>query len=943
MRPRSLAVAACSAFLLLVISLLVLTTPAPTIAAPGGVPSGGLAKGHAKDVVLVGFEPGTSKVKKGVAAGSVGATDVEPLSPLAPDTVVMKLPPGQTVEKAIEKLQKQSGVRYAEPDYYVTTAETSNDTYYADGSLWGMHGDALSPYASPFGSGADEAWAAGAVGSKAVYVGIVDEGVQIDHPDLVDNIWTNPFEIAGNGIDDDGNGYVDDIHGWDFNSGDATVYDGTGDDHGTHVAGTIGARGGNGIGVAGVDWKVTLIPVKFLGPSGGSISSAIAAIDYVSDLKTRHGLNIVATNNSWGYLHTAAMGTPSQALADAIDRGGDRGILFIAAAGNDGKLTKTSDSTPSFLPAGYSCSTRADGSARGWDCIISVANIDSGGGLATTSNYGSASVDLGAPGSSIRSTYPGGYADMSGTSMATPHVTGALALCASLDPGLGAGVLRSRLLGSGTQTASLLGKTATGDRLDIGALVRECGVSVPNIVDKLEATALTDVTAAGLVAGGRSEAYHGTIVAGRVINSTPTAGAMVPPGSTVSYVVSLGIEQVTVPNIVGLTETAADSALTGVGLAPGAKTSAYSTTVAKDLIISQAPAAAATVARGSTVNYVVSLGIEQVTVPNIVGLTETAADSALTGVGLAPGAKTSAYSTTVAKDLIISQAPAAAATVAKGSTVSYVVSLGIEQVTVPNIVGLTETAADSALTGVGLAPGAKTTAWSTTVAKDYIISQAPAAAATVAQGFDRQLRGEPGHRAGHGAQHRGPHRDRRRLGPHGRGAWPPGCQDDRLEHHGRQGRGHQPGSRRDHGRGPQLDRRLHREPGPLVHRARARRPDRGPGRQPPERRQPPGCQDDRLEHHGRQGLIISQAPAATATVAGFDRQLRGEPGHRAGHGAQHRGPHRDRRRLGPHGRGPGPRCQDQRLQHHGRPRPGLRSATHCGPAGSARLGGQLLG
>ncbi len=362
-----------------------------------------------------------------------------------------------------------------------------------------MQGDACRTYANPFGSGADEAWAAGAVGSKAVYVGIVDEGVQIDHPDLVDNIWTNPFEIAGNGIDDDGNGYVDDIHGWDFYSSDAYCLRRI---RATTMAPTWQAPSAPGEATASA-WPVS----TGRSPSSRSSSSGPAAeasalpsprLDYVSDLKTRHGLNIVATNNSWGYLHTAAMGTPSQALADAIDRGGDRGILFIAAAGNDGKLTKTSDSTPSFLPAGYSCTTRADGSARGWDCIISVANIDSGGGLATTSNYGSTSVDLGAPGSSIRSTYPGGYADMSGTSMATPHVTGALALCASLDPGLGAGVLRSRLLGSGTQTASLLGKTVTGDRLDIGALVRECGVSVPDILGKTPGNAATALSGAGL-------------------------------------------------------------------------------------------------------------------------------------------------------------------------------------------------------------------------------------------------------------------------------------------------------------------------------------------------------------------------------------------------------------------------------------------------------------
>ena len=545
-RSRSVTVLASLTLLLAVVTVLSVAMPAPTIAAQAEDPGKGLAKGHAKGVVIVGYEPGTSKIKRGQAALSVEATDVTGISPLAPDTVVMKLPPGQTVEMAIEKLEKQSGVKYAEPDYYVQPAETSNDTYYVDGSLWGMQGDTSTP-ANQYGSGAAEAWAAGAIGSKSVFVGLIDEGVQIDHPDLADNIWTNPFEMAANGIDDDGNGYVDDVHGWDFDSNDATVYDGPGDDHGTHVAGTIGARGGNGFGVAGINWKVTLIPVKFLGPSGGTISAAIAAIDYVTDLKDRHDLNIVATNNSWGYLHTAAMGEPSQALLAAIDRGGDRGILFVAAAGNDGRSTKTSESTPSFLPAGYSCITRADDSARGWDCIISVANIDAGGDLASTSNYGSTSVDLGAPGSSIRSTYPSGtYADMSGTSMATPHVAGAVALCASLDSSLSAATVRSHVLATGAPTASLSGRTVTGDRLDVGALVQRCGVSVPLIDGLGSSEATTALTGADLV-GAPTSAYSADFPIGEVFGQSPAAGTTVANGSTVSYSVSLGVETVSVP------------------------------------------------------------------------------------------------------------------------------------------------------------------------------------------------------------------------------------------------------------------------------------------------------------------------------------------------------------------------------------------------------------
>ncbi len=159
------------------------------------------------------------------------------------------------------------------------------------------------PQSSPanqYGSQAGEAWAADHTGTKEAYVGVIDEGIQYTHPELDANVWTNPFDPA-NGVDDDGNGYVDDKNGWDFYSNNNTIYDGgtkgRQDKHGTYVTGTIGAEGGNGIGVVGVNWNVTYISGKFLGPFGGYTSEAIKAVNYFTDLKTRHGLNVVATSN----------------------------------------------------------------------------------------------------------------------------------------------------------------------------------------------------------------------------------------------------------------------------------------------------------------------------------------------------------------------------------------------------------------------------------------------------------------------------------------------------------------------------------------------------------------------------------------------------------------------------------------------------------------------
>lgn len=355
---------------------------------------------------------------------------------------------------AIKAIQDLPEVEYAEPNYIYRHNATSDDTYYTDGSLWGMYGDATSP-ANQYGSQAGEAWAAGKTGSDQVYIGIIDEGYMYSHDDLAANAGVNPGEIANNGVDDDGNGYVDDVYGWDFDGNDNSVFDGVDDDHGTHVAGTIGAVGGNNLGVAGVVWNVKMLGGKFLGRRGGSLADAIKAVDYFTDLKQRHGINLVATSNSWGG------GGFSQGLKDAIERANQAGILFIAAAGND---SNDNDASASY-PSSYDNSN-----------VIAVASITKTGGLSSFSSYGATSVDIGAPGSAILSCVPvrskgnivSGYASYSGTSMATPHVSGAAALYASINPGATAEQIKNAILSAAVPTSSLNAKVLTNGRLDVG-------------------------------------------------------------------------------------------------------------------------------------------------------------------------------------------------------------------------------------------------------------------------------------------------------------------------------------------------------------------------------------------------------------------------------------------------------------------------------------------
>jgi subtilisin family serine protease len=417
------------------------------------------ARQYVPNQMLVQFKPGADAATQAAALAFVGGQRLEAVLPSARrsdgkgDLHLVNIAPGLAVADAVRATSQLADVDFAEPNWIYRHQATSNDTYYTNGSLWGMYGDGTSP-ANQYGSQAGAAWAAGHTDCGSVWVGIIDEGYMHTHADLSANAGTNPGEVPGDGIDNDGNGYVDDVYGWDFAGKNNSVFDGTDDDHGTHVAGTIGAAGGNAKGVAGVCWTVKLINAKFLGRAGGTTANAVKAVDYMTDLKTRHGIKLVATNNSWGG------GGYSQALYDAIGRANTADILFVAAAGNS---AVNNDASPHY-PSSYANAN-----------IISVASITSTGALSSFSNYGATSVDLGAPGSGIWSTVPAksgktitsGYASYSGTSMATPHVTGAVAMYAASHPGATAAQIKAAILGAATPTPSLSGKTSTGGRLNV--------------------------------------------------------------------------------------------------------------------------------------------------------------------------------------------------------------------------------------------------------------------------------------------------------------------------------------------------------------------------------------------------------------------------------------------------------------------------------------------
>ena len=353
-------------------------------------------------------------------------------------TFLITLPKSSSVSLAQKKLSSYPEVLSAEPNIIYTTQLTPNDPDYP--LLWGLNNTGQSGGLANVDVDAPQAWER-FTGSRNIVVAVIDTGVDYTHQDLVSNMWVNPLEIANNGIDDDGNGYIDDIHGIDSVNDDSDPMDDH--YHGTHVAGTIGAEGNNGIGVAGVNWDISIISCKFLNSRGsGNTSDAIECLDYLYDLKVNYGVNLVLSNNSWGG------GGFSSALQQAIARHNQANIIFVAAAGND---SNDNDASPAY-PASYE-----------EENIVSVAAIDEHGDTANFTNYGSTSVDIGAPGVDIRSTIPGdSYDSLSGTSMAAPHVAGMLALIQGDQPTLNITEVISKLYEDAESLASLEDITVTG-------------------------------------------------------------------------------------------------------------------------------------------------------------------------------------------------------------------------------------------------------------------------------------------------------------------------------------------------------------------------------------------------------------------------------------------------------------------------------------------------
>lgn len=379
---------------------------------------------------------------------SLSATTFEPLS-LDPQFVqiTLKDQSGLASYQLQNRLEQMAEVEYVEPNY-IYRAEWKrtlpNDTDFSQ--AWGMFNvgqidKAKHPGKAGSDIGATKAWSY-STGSKNVVVAVIDTGIDLTHPELVNNIFTNTAENPNDRNDNDNNGFVDDVHGWSFVKNNNNPNDENG--HGTHCAGVIGAEGNNKKGVAGVNWNASILPIQFLNAEGsGKLTWAISSILYAAKMKA----NVISA--SWGG------GGYSKALKEVIEKTREQGMLFVAAAGNE---ANNNDETPSY-PASYDVTN-----------IISVAALNNQDVRPYWSNYGKTSVHLAAPGVNIYSTVPvamGGYDTFSGTSMATPHVAGAAALLWSVYPEMNYGQIKQRLMLTVDPVISLEKKTIAGGRLNV--------------------------------------------------------------------------------------------------------------------------------------------------------------------------------------------------------------------------------------------------------------------------------------------------------------------------------------------------------------------------------------------------------------------------------------------------------------------------------------------
>ena len=363
----------------------------------------------------------------------------------------------KSAAQLVRELAADPDVEYAEPNYIVEAVSTPASTAPNDpmfSLLWGLRNSGQGGGLPNADIQAVPAWSI-ATGARSAVVGVVDTGIDYTHPDLKTNVWSAPSAFTVQFGPGDRITCAAGTHGYDAIANTCDPMDQNG--HGTHVSGTIGAAGNNSAGVTGVNWTASMMGLRFMDSTGkGTVANAIRAIQFAIQIKAAlpGSANIRVLSNSWGGAGN------SRALLDAIDQASTAGILFVAAAGNDGA---NMDALPSY-PGAYRAAN-----------LVSVAATGNDDALASFSNYGAGTVDLGAPGVNIASTYPNSsYALMSGTSTAAPYVAGAAALVLAACDSLDTPALRAALVDSVDAVGSLAGKTVTGGRLNVYKAVAAC-------------------------------------------------------------------------------------------------------------------------------------------------------------------------------------------------------------------------------------------------------------------------------------------------------------------------------------------------------------------------------------------------------------------------------------------------------------------------------------
>ncbi|MGD8567913.1 MAG: Ig-like domain-containing protein [Gammaproteobacteria bacterium] len=479
------------------------------------------------DGVLIKFKQTASRSSRLNILSTIGCRETAQFR-IVPGLTHAQVMSGQTMDQTLQMLRADPTVEYAEPNYIYTIQQTiPNDPDFD--ALYAMHNTGQTAGAPDADIDAPEAWDL-QTGSRDVVIAVIDTGVDYTHGELKNNMWVNVNEIPDNGVDDDGNGYIDDYRGWDFANNDNDPMDDH--FHGTHVAGTIAAEGNNGIGVVGVNWRARIMPLKFISATGGGTTEdAIAAIEYAVSMGAK------ISNNSWGGPQF------SQALKDAIANAERMGHLFVAAAAND---SVDNDTSPRY-PASFDLPN-----------VISVAATDDDDQLAQFSNYGLVSVDLGAPGVDIRSTAPGnGYRVLQGTSMASPHVAGAAGLLLAQNPGLSYQEIKSLLLDNADPVSSLAGKTVTGGRLNIGNAMQA-------LAGRVSITPARATVAAGATqhfsADGGSAPYTWSVTNPDVATIDSTSGLLT--------AIAPGVTRITVTDSNGESGSSADITITTTTITP---------------------------------------------------------------------------------------------------------------------------------------------------------------------------------------------------------------------------------------------------------------------------------------------------------------------------------------------------------------------------------------